>query len=90
MVDDGARTALTTANKSLLAAGIKSVSGKFNAGDIVSVISQKGEEFAKGVSGFSSDELEKIKGLKSEQIEKALGRKILHNEVIHKDNLAII
>ncbi|MFH1868693.1 MAG: glutamate 5-kinase [Candidatus Omnitrophota bacterium] len=90
IVDSGAKNALVTANKSLLPAGIKDVSGKFQAGDVVSILGLSGEEFAKGVTRFSSDELDKIKGLKTTQIENILKRKITHNEVIHRDNLVIL
>jgi glutamate 5-kinase len=90
MVDDGAKTALVKANKSLLAAGIKNVSGKFSTGDVVSVCGLKGIEFAKGVVNFSSDELDRIKSVKSSDIEKILQRKITRNEVIHRDNLVIL
>lgn len=90
IVDDGAKNALVTANKSLLPAGIKDISGKFQAGDVVNILTLAGEEFAKGMTRFSSDELDKIKGLKTGQIEKALRRKASHNEVIHRDDLVIL
>jgi len=89
-VDDGAKAALIKANKSLLAAGIKTISGDFDAGDVVSIANLAGEEFAKGVVNFSSKELSIIKGLKTAQIEQALRRKISRDEVVHRDNLVII
>lgn len=90
VVDDGAKTALVKANKSLLAAGIKRVSGRFQAGDVVSVSSMRGAVFAKGMVSFSSEELDKIKGLKTAEIEQSLHRKVSHNEVVHRDNLVIL
>lgn len=89
-VDDGAKAALVAGNKSLLAAGIKSISGRFDAGDVVNILGLGGEEFAKGVVGFSWQELNMIKGLKTSQIEDRLHRKVAHDEVVHRDNLAIL
>jgi len=90
IVDEGAKTALVKSNKSLLAAGIKRVSGKFQAGDVISISNIKGAPFAKGMVSFSSEELKKIKGLKTAEIEERLHRKVTCNEVVHKDNLAIL
>lgn len=89
-VDDGAKTALVAGNKSLLAAGIKNISGKFQAGDAVSIMGSRQEEFARGVVSFSSEELNIIKGLKTAQMEERLRRQIIHNEVVHRDNLVIL
>lgn len=89
-VDDGARTALVSGNKSLLAAGVKNISGRFQPGEVVSIITAGKEEFAKGVVNYSSQELNMIKGLKTHQIEEKLQRRVLHDEVVHRDNLAIV
>jgi len=89
-VDDGAMTALVSRNKSLLAAGIKDVTGSFEVCDVVTISCSTGGEFARGVVNFSAKELGIIKGLRTHQIEEALRRKIKHNEVIHKDNLVVI
>lgn len=90
IVDIGARNALIAGNKSLLAAGVKSVDGRFDIGDVVSIYVKDGQEFAKGVVNFSCDELIKIKGLSSQNFQAQLDRKITHNEVIHRDNLVIL
>jgi glutamate 5-kinase len=45
-----------------LAAGIKKVSGKFNKGDHIKIIDIKNNEFARGLSSFSSEEIVKIIG----------------------------
>jgi len=66
-VDDGAKAALI-AGKSLLAAGITAVSGNFDEGDAVE-IENDGRVFAKGIVSYSSEETDKIKGIKSAQIE---------------------
>lgn len=87
-VDEGAREALAGKSKSLLPSGIKSVSKSFEAGDVVSLVSG-GVEFARGLSNYNSKELDKIKGLKTSQIEAALGYKPA-DEVVHRDNMAVL
>lgn len=89
IVDDGAKKALTASNKSLLATGITGKEGSFKAGDVVGVADSKNKEFGRGLINYSSKEVEKIKGLKTGEIEKALGYKD-HDEVIHRDNLVIL
>ena len=88
MIDEGARKALTN-GKSLLAAGIKKVSGKFNKGDHIKIIDIKRNEFARGLSSFSSDEIVKIIGCHSNEIPKILGY-ISKSEVVHKDDMVKI
>ena len=85
IIDDGAKKALIN-GKSLLAAGIKKVSGKFNKGDHVKILDIKRKEFARGLSSFSSDEIDKIMGCQSNEIGKILGY-ISKSEVVHKDDM---
>ena len=75
--------------KSLLAAGIKKVSGKFNKGDHIKILDKKNNECARGLSSFTSDEVIKIMGHHSNEIEKLLGY-IAKSEVIHKDDMVEI
>ena len=85
VIDDGAKKALNN-GKSLLAAGIKKVSGKFNKGDHIKIIDIKRNEFARGLSSFSSEEIVKILGRHSNEIGKILGY-ISKSEVVHKDDM---
>jgi glutamate 5-kinase len=85
IIDDGAKQALSN-GKSLLAAGIKKVSGKFQKGDHVKILDKSNSECARGLSSFSSDEISKIMGHHSKEIEKLLGY-ISKSEVIHKDDI---
>ena len=85
IIDDGAKKALTK-GKSLLAAGIKKVFGKFNKGDHIKVLDKSHKECARGLSSFSSDEISKIMGHHSNQIQDLLGY-ISKSEVIHKDDM---
>ena len=84
-IDEGAKRALIS-GKSLLAAGIKKVTGKFNKGDHIKIIDIKHKEFARGLSSFSSEEINKIIGCHSNEIKKILGY-ISKSEVVHKDDM---
>ncbi len=84
-IDDGAKRALIN-GKSLLAAGIKKVSGKFNKGDHIKILDNKKKEFARGLSSFSSQEIGKIIGCQSNEIQKILGY-VSKSEVVHKDDM---
>ena len=88
IIDEGARKALLN-GKSLLAAGIKKVSGKFSKGDHIKIMDLKRNEFARGLSSFSSEEIIKIIGCHSNEIEKILGY-ISKSEVVHKDDMVKI
>jgi glutamate 5-kinase len=88
-VDQGAVDALTKRGKSLLASGIVTVAGSFEAGDPISCLDPDGKEFAKGLVNCSSDTLMKIKGLKTAEIQQRLGPQE-YEEVIHRDNLVIL
>jgi glutamate 5-kinase len=88
-VDDGAARALMHAGKSLLAAGILSVSGDFSRGEVVTVTDSGGQALARGVSNYGSASLGQIKGLRSDQIEGVLGYQY-GEEVIHRDNMALL
>ena len=88
IIDDGAKKALSN-GKSLLAAGIKKVSGKFNKGDHIRILDNKRREFARGLSSFSSEEINKIMGCHSNEIEKMLGY-VSKSEVVHKDDMVKI
>lgn len=78
VIDEGAVRALVQGNKSLLAAGIKSVEGNFKAGDAVEVVGPEGTSVAKGLVSFDSDMLSRIAGTKG------------NGEAIHRDQLVIL
>tara|TARA_B100000963_G_scaffold83690_1_gene71322 strand:- start:1701 stop:2792 length:1092 start_codon:yes stop_codon:yes gene_type:complete len=87
-IDDGASKALRN-GKSLLAAGITTVEGFFNKGENVLVLDQKNNQLARGLSSFSSGEINKIKGKQSKEIEKILGY-LSKTEIIHKDDMVLL
>lgn len=84
-VDAGAARAVRERGKSLLASGIVNVAGDFEKGDVVAIASGT-DEFARGLSNYSSAEIRQIQGLRSSQIGKKLGAKP-YDEVIHRDNM---
>ena len=61
----------------------------FEAGNTVSVVTASGREIARGLSHYSSDELKKIAGCQTAEIEERLGHKAF-DEVIHRDDLVIL
>ena len=87
-IDDGAKKALKN-GKSLLAAGIKKVAGKFNKGDHIKILDKTNKECARGLCSFSSIEIEKILGQQSKEIKKILGY-TTKSEVVHKDDMVEI
>jgi glutamate 5-kinase len=87
-VDAGAREALSARGRSLLPSGVRAVSGAFAAGDVVG-LEEGGVEFARGIVNFGARDLERIKGMKTSELEAALGRKAA-GEVVHRDNLAVL
>ena len=89
IVDDGARIALVKKKKSLLASGILEVRGDFKKNDTVVIMGVDAVDIGKGVTRFSSIELQRIRGKKSGEAAKILGRKNC-DEVIHRDDLVVI
>ncbi len=89
VVDSGAKAALVRGGKSLLPSGVRGTQKGFRAGDVVSLVGPAGEEFARGLTNYGRDELEKIKGLHSEEIASILGVKP-YDEVVHRDNLVLL
>jgi len=88
-VDAGAREAIVTGGRSLLAAGIAGLEGRFVAGDVVALRCGGGPVFARGLVNYPAEELTRIAGLRTERIAEELGY-CPYEEVIHRDNLAVI
>lgn len=88
-VDAGAKRALIQQGRSLLPSGVQGTVKRFQVGDVVSVLGAEGEEFARGLVNYSAEEVERIKGRRSTEIEGVLGYKH-SDEVIHRDNLVLL
>ena len=87
VVDEGAARAVL-ARKSLLASGITAVEGPFKSGDVVVIVAPDGREVAQGVINYDSEDVDKIKGLKTGQFAKVLGERT-YDEVVHANNLVV-
>jgi glutamate 5-kinase len=88
VLDEGATRAVREGGKSLLAVGITSVEGEFDAGSLVGLRSKDGTDIARGLANYSAEEIRRIQGRRSDQIALALGH-VPFAEVIHRDNLAL-
>ncbi|MHB0912056.1 MAG: glutamate 5-kinase [Armatimonadota bacterium] len=87
-VNEGAVGMIRERGKSLLAAGITGVSGRFGRGHMVQVLDPVGNPFARGFVNYSAGEIERLMGRKSSEIEGVLGYKDF-DEIIHRDNMVL-
>ncbi len=88
-VDKGAVSALKEHNKSLLPAGVMQTEGKFQRGDIVDILDDKGKHIGYGIANYSSSDLATIGGKHSDRIGSLLGYDY-GDEVIHRNNMVIV
>jgi glutamate 5-kinase len=89
IIDAGALSALQR-GKSLLPAGVTAVTGVFERGDVVQVMTADGREVARGMAAYSSEEATQIKGRQSAEIEQILGELGGRDVLIHRDDLVIL
>jgi glutamate 5-kinase len=89
LVDAGARAAVVQQGRSLLPIGVVQVLGHFGKGDVVALCGPDGAEFARGLCAYSSADLDRLRGLRTEQIREALGT-VPYEEVVHRDNLVVL
>jgi glutamate 5-kinase len=89
LIDEGAKRAIASRGKSLLPSGVKEVQGQFESGELIRCIDEIGMEVARGLTSYSSEEIRKIVGAKTADIERILGYKY-SDEVIHRDDLVIV
>jgi glutamate 5-kinase len=87
-IDQGASKALRS-GKSLLPAGITKITGIFKKGDNIIIVDSNNIDIARALSSFTSEEINKIKGLQSNEIENILGY-ASKSEIIHKDDIVIL
>ena len=88
-LDEGAVKALKQGGRSLLAVGIKRVSGRFSRGEVVACHDEQGRELARGLVNYGADEIDRVKGLPSRAIAEVLGY-VDEEEIIHRDNLVLV
>jgi glutamate 5-kinase len=85
VVDDGARRALTSDGRSLLAAGVLEVEGEFEADDAVEIVDGSGTPFAKGIVTLPAATLREVAGRRTAELPEGM----VH-EVIHRDDLVVL
>lgn len=89
VLDEGASKVLRQQGSSLLAVGVTAVKGSFTRGELVSCEDSNGEEVARGLVNYSSEETQLIQGKSTEEIITILGY-CEDDELIHRDNLVIV
>ena len=89
VVDDGARGGLLEKGKGLLPSGVLGVEGRFERGACVRICGADEQEFARGLSDYSSSEIARLAGQRSSRIEAILGYRY-GDVIIHRDNLVVL
>jgi glutamate 5-kinase len=88
-VDEGAAKALTQRGKSLLPRGIVEVEGVWGVGDAVRIVDPGGVEVARGLSRYSSQDVARIAGKRSDEIVGVIGH-WFGDAVIHRDDMVLM
>ena len=88
-VNHGAKKALVEKEKSLLPIGVIDVIHEFNKGDVISIIDEDDQEFARGMVNYDSESCRKVIGCHSDDIIKILGFKN-YDAIITRDNITIL
>lgn len=89
VVDDGAAKALIHEGKSLLAKGIVGTEGNWDRKELVRIVTQAGEEIARGLAELSRMEIELVRGRHSAELTR-LVPDLSSPEIVHRDNLTLI
>jgi len=88
-LDEGAVRVLREQGRSLLAVGVRAVSGEFSRGEVVSCVDPAGKEVARGLVNYGAQETRRIMGQPSSRIAEILGY-VDDAELIHRDNLVLV
>ena len=89
IVDPGAAAALSAGKKSLLPAGVVGIRGGFGVGDAVTIVDSEGTELARGLARYGFEDVARLAGAKTHEIEDRLG----HNggdEIVHRDDMVVL
>ena len=89
IVNDGAKKALTEKYTSLLPIGVLNIEGDCQKGEIVSILDEHGNEFARGMINYNCSDCKKILGHHSDDILDILGYKN-YDAIITRDNIALL
>ncbi|MEF2230222.1 MAG: glutamate 5-kinase [Pseudodesulfovibrio sp.] len=88
LVDQGAAKALVSQGKSLLPIGIREVDGCFDRGALVLIKNLEGDQLGVGLCNYSSNELARIKGRRTDELAGILGP-VASDEAVHRDNMLL-
>jgi len=88
-VDKGCENAILSGGSSILATGITAVTGDFDHGNTISVVTIEGREIARGIANYNGEDSRKIIGVHTNELAKILGSKP-YDEVIHRDNMVLL
>jgi glutamate 5-kinase len=88
LVDGGASNALLTKGKSLLPIGITAVEGCFERGALIFIKTADGDELGVGQTNYSADELNRIKGKRTDELAAIIGP-TESDEAVHRDNMLL-
>jgi glutamate 5-kinase len=89
LVDAGARRAIAEQGRSLLPPGVKGALGQFGVGDPVEIAVDPAHPFARGLAGYAADDVRKLSGKKTSEIERTLGFRYT-DEVVHRNDLVLL
>ena len=89
LLDSGARKAIEAEGRSLLPIGVTSVEGRFEKGEVVSLVDAGGVEFARGLTNYDSHDACAIAGKRTDAIASVLGS-LPYVELVHRDNLVCL
>lgn len=89
VLDEGAVKVVREQGRSLLPVGVKSVSGGFTRGEMVSCVDTNNREIARGLANYNADETARIIGRPSSEIASILGY-CADEELVHRDNMVLM
>lgn len=87
-LDEGATSAVVERGASILPVGVTHVDGSFASGEVVNVTNPEGELIGRGVVRYSSDDMQRVRGLKLDVIARFLGDEAAV-PAVHRDELLV-
>ena len=88
VLDDGAAAAVLGHGASILPVGVARVEGDFSAGEVVNVTNPAGDLIGRGVVRYSSENMQRVRGLKLDVIARFLGEDAAQ-PAVHRDELLV-
>jgi glutamate 5-kinase len=85
IVDEGARLALVSGGRSLLAAGVRRAEGEFDEGDAVEIATEEAGVFSRGLVSSGIDVVRSVAGRRSVDMPDGV-----EAEIVHRDDLVVL